>query len=328
MLWYPTQPGVSTIYGQLWTHSNGARQTPNRYTYTAPAPLYAVNANASPSAAGAVTLTPPGGSYLAGTQLAIGAAVNSGWAFTGFPIELSHIEASGRFGIGDIGLGDGINLGVRLDADGNVTGSLGGRCLYGYRVPSSYLTGFRFRRPFTAIAINNHQIMVIGLFEADVGSRDLVFRKKDQTWRRVPLPAQRMMDPAAPPPMPPMRAFGHFIAIAEVQPKDAQNPKSAGRSEWRKGASKMCPDVAYLLKEYKDVYPGRLHLYDVDTGHTYTISTNQGDSEVLLVDNNTVYYRASDRLYSAPITESGIGPARLLATADAIRDAHWAFIKH
>jgi len=55
----------------------------------------------------------------------------------------------------------------------------------------------------------------------------------------------------------------------------------------------MGPDVEYMLKNYKDVYPGKLHLYDVDTERTYTISTKQGDSEILLVDNNTVYYRAS-----------------------------------
>src|ERR1035441_3311291 len=33
----PTQPGVTTIYVQLWTHKSGAWQTPNQYTYTAPA---------------------------------------------------------------------------------------------------------------------------------------------------------------------------------------------------------------------------------------------------------------------------------------------------
>ena len=242
------------------------------------------------------------------------------------PIELSHITASGRFGIGDVGLWDGINLGVMVDADGNVKGNLGGvSFLYGYQVPPNQRAAMK--RHSAAILINNPQIMVIDVSDRSADRRVLAFRKKDQTWHRVPLPPQRVADPAAPSPMPPIRGFGHFIAIAEVQPKDSQNPESAGRSEW-KGASRMGPDVAYLLKQYKDVYPGRLHLYDLDTERTYTISTNQGDSEILLVDNNTVYYRASDRLYSAPITESGMGRARLLATADVIRDAHWAFIKH
>jgi len=58
------------------------------------------------------------------------------------------------------------------------------------------------------------------------------------------------------------------------------------------------------------------------------IVTNQGDSEVILVEGGTVYYRASDRLYSAVITEAGLGPARLLVAGEAIRDAHWAFFRH
>jgi hypothetical protein len=45
------------------------------------------------------------------------------------------------------------------------------------------------------------------------------------------------------------------------------------------------------------------------------------------VDNNTVYYRVSDRLYSAAIGPEALEPAKLLATADVIRDVHWAFVK-
>jgi len=78
----------------------------------------------------------------------------------------------------------------------------------------------------------------------------------------------------------------------------------------------------------KEVYPGRLYLYDVDTERVFTITTDQGDSEVLLVEDDTVYYRASDRLYSAPITAKGMGPARLVAKGDEVRDSHWAFVKH
>jgi len=241
------------------------------------------------------------------------------------PIELSHIEASGRFAIGDIGLWDSINLGVAVDKDGTVKGNLGGRFLYGYRVPPEQMAGYH--PGFAAILINNARIMVLSLREGS-DSRALAFRKQDQTWHRVPLPAQLASDTSEPPPTPPMRAFGQFIAMAEVQPRGPANPESTGRSEWRKGATIRGPDVEFLLKEDGDVYPGRLHLYDVDTERTYMISTKQGDSEVLLVDNGTAYYRASDRLYSAPITESGIGTAKLLATDEAIRDAHWAYVKH
>ena len=52
---------------------------------------------------------------------------------------------------------------------------------------------------------------------------------------------------------------------------------------------------------------------DARSEQLFTIDTTQGDSEVLLIEDGTVYYRASHRLYSAPITEKGIGASRLLA---------------
>ena len=75
------------------------------------------------------------------------------------------------------------------------------------------------------------------------------------------------------------------------------------------------------------VIPGNLYVYDTETEKVFPIRTNQGDSEVLLIDGGTVYWRAATRLYSAPITESGVGPAKLLATDEAVRDSHYAFLK-
>jgi len=59
-----------------------------------------------------------------------------------------------------------------------------------------------------------------------------------------------------------------------------------------------------------------------------SITTNQGDSEVLLVDRQTVYYRASDRLYSTDLTPDGFSKPHLLVKAEPVRDAHWAFMEH
>jgi hypothetical protein len=238
------------------------------------------------------------------------------------PSELSHIVASGKFGVGDIGFGDGIGIGVELDADGALTGHLAGRFPYGYRVPRDKIG--ELKPQHVGISINNPEILVLGLAEG-THRHVLVLRKKDETWHDVPLPPQLATNPGAVLPMPPIRAFGHFIAVTEVQPRDGQGRESAGGAEWRTTASRMGPDVAYLLKEFKGAYPGMLHLYDVETGRKYIISTRQGDSEILLVQDKIVYYRASDRLYSATITSDGIGPARLIATSEVVRDVHWAF---
>jgi hypothetical protein len=75
------------------------------------------------------------------------------------------------------------------------------------------------------------------------------------------------------------------------------------------------------------VLPGKLHLYDVETEQLYTINTEQGDSEIVLVEADVVFYRVSDRLYSVSLRETGLGEPRLLCTDELIRDAHWAFMK-
>ena len=75
------------------------------------------------------------------------------------------------------------------------------------------------------------------------------------------------------------------------------------------------------------IYPGILHLYDAASDKSYTITTNQADSEVLLVVERALYYRVITAFYSAPITSEGVGAARLLASSEVIRDAHWALIK-
>jgi hypothetical protein len=89
----------------------------------------------------------------------------------------------------------------------------------------------------------------------------------------------------------------------------------------------MGPDLAARLASHDVVMPGKLDLYDIDTEKMFSITTNQGDSEILLVEGGLVYWRAANHLYSAPITDTGIGVRRLLATDEAIRDAHYAFIK-
>ena len=48
---------------------------------------------------------------------------------------------------------------------------------------------------------------------------------------------------------------------------------------------------------------------------------------MLLIEENTIYYRVSDRLYQATIADKEISPGRLVAQSDDIRDAHRAFTR-
>jgi hypothetical protein len=39
-------------------------------------------------------------------------------------------------------------------------------------------------------------------------------------------------------------------------------------------------------------------------------------------------HRVTDNLHEAEMTNTGLGKPRLMAKAEAVRDAHWAFLKH
>ena len=67
------------------------------------------------------------------------------------------------------------------------------------------------------------------------------------------------------------------------------------------------PSLSLRLGMGSLIYPGVLHLYDVETEKSYTITTRQADSEIVLVEGGSVYYRINNRLYSAPILGTGTG---------------------
>lgn len=185
---------------------------------------------------------------------------------------------------------------------------------------------------------NNRKVLVLDTKNRDSTIHNtLVFRKRDRTWLRIPAPSGILLQ----------RAFGSFVVLTEApynratlaqfkkntgtitMTRNAADEQSAGAAEWRDHDSEFGPNIRDHF-EFEDprVFSGRLHVFDVETERLLTIETHQADSEVLLIENNTAYYRVSDRLYSAPINEKGIGAAKLIAKDELIRDSHWAFIKH
>jgi hypothetical protein len=85
--------------------------------------------------------------------------------------------------------------------------------------------------------------------------------------------------------------------------------------------------VEELFQDYGERYfPGVLFLYDSLSGRSFRIETGQGDSEVLWIDDNKIYYRVSNSLYQATIASDSIAETKLLMTDDALAQVHWAFM--
>ncbi len=248
------------------------------------------------------------------------------YSFANRPAEAVRFALKhGRAGVGDVVFNMGLDIVIedrQAQADyGQVYAFVGKHIALEYKAPRDLLISSTRWLPY--FDINDSKVFCIALAPPG-GYRSyqvLVFRKSDKIWHVLRTPSEVGPD---------LRGFGRYIAVAEKKEMSPQNPKSAGRDKWRKGDRMMGPDLAERMDNPEDgvVYPGKLHIYDVETEKLYSISTNQGDSEVLLVENGLVYYRVLNQLYQAPIANDGIGPARLLATDDAILDAHWAFMKH
>src|SRR5205085_9348068 len=132
------------------------------------------------------------------------------------------------------------------------------------------------------LVVNDSHVLVLSLGNGKDEYRILVFRKSDKTWHIFPGLSERR---------PYVRGFGRYLAATEVASKTAKNPQSAGVEKWDSGENGVRPDLRTRLAQMEPhvsmIFPGRLHLYDVDTEQVFSITTNQGDSEVLLDRKST-----------------------------------------
>ena len=80
--------------------------------------------------------------------------------------------------------------------------------------------------------------------------------------------------------------------------------------------------------DYFGVYsPGTLYLLNVKTKDFFEWHTGQGDCEILLVENDDIYYRVNDEIYMRKILgDKRLEKPRLLIKNTVVPDIHWASI--
>lgn len=121
------------------------------------------------------------------------------------------------------------------------------------------------------------------------------------------------------------RNWGKWVGVivcAERLKVKRTRPSEGFAERRKKMTATGLPFDWYWDREY---LPGTLLLYNVDTRKQYTLETGQGDSEILLVERDLIYYRVYDRLFRGKIGESSIIEVELLAKRPEIADIHWAF---
>lgn len=104
------------------------------------------------------------------------------------------------------------------------------------------------------------------------------------------------------------------------------NKVSPGKEE-RKKLNSQNPFNAEHRFAYFHLYSyGILYLYNTYSQTYIEWNTGQGDSEILLVENDIVYYRINDEIYAATIQGEQLKKPKLLIKDLQVLDIHWAFI--
>lgn len=167
-----------------------------------------------------------------------------------------------------------------------------------------------------------------------------VLNKKSGEWRRMPMPFQGAM----------VRGFGPWLAMIEAQSSGVVLP--AGQSTvkredirvargspgdkkrrteeifppYRETPAMTVDDLFGQMHERGTFFPGELAILNLDTGVQMKISAGAGDSEVVLVTDDAVYYRVDDVLYRRQINGASLGNPVTVAHGDEIVQVHWAFL--
>ena len=103
--------------------------------------------------------------------------------------------------------------------------------------------------------------------------------------------------------------------------------ESPGKEQRRSKTYKTGMPIDYRFNYFGVYSPGILYMVNVRTKKYLEWNTGQGDSEILLVENDEVYYRVNDEIFKASILKGRkLGKAKLLVKNDIVPDIHWAFL--
>jgi len=76
-------------------------------------------------------------------------------------------------------------------------------------------------------------------------------------------------------------------------------------------------------------FPGKLFAINADTWDYYEWETNQGDSEILLVENNKIFYRVYDKIYERIVDGKKLyEPKLILEDKELVPQIHWMFLEN
>jgi hypothetical protein len=159
-------------------------------------------------------------------------------------------------------------------------------------------------------------------------ARDVIdiYYKDAHAWRRATLPFTASA----------VRAFGPWVTAISARPRGGPeygkgrvlfNAEEFRRMPPSPGQEKRLSDkVDERFDDSSDYFSGDLLVLNARTDERYVIQTGQGDSEVILVTDKSVYYRVNDAIFRADIASGKLSTGIKIAEGPDVPQAHWAFI--
>ena len=188
----------------------------------------------------------------------------------------------------------------------------------GITIPKKYLAG---SDQFANIIVKNEQFIIIELYQNGKHKEFLVFNIQAEVWSALNIEGDKSR----------IQSYGEWISASNVLSNEDAQTVSPGAKYRKQEPNSYGPGFDIMTKVLQLYYPGELSLYHVPTQQkvswkTFENGEPQGDSEVLLVKNNKVYYRINNVIYKAPIISyQKLGEPEILIEGDRVSSIHWAF---
>lgn len=186
------------------------------------------------------------------------------------------------------------------------------------------------KKKFSALVVNDDTQVMIAIRSENPQHGEkygynfgAVYSKKDGTWFEVSLKGNALN----------ISSYGCWLAgaVADGIDFDAKYVPDSKASPGR--SVRDSAKLPYQFEEWEinsgNIYaPGILYLLNTQTQQYIEWNTGQGDSEILLVQNEVVYYRVFDEIYKVNIVNGKkLGKSQLLVKSiQVVPFIHWAFI--
>ncbi|MDQ1772046.1 hypothetical protein GQR60_04215 [Labilibaculum sp. A4] len=155
-----------------------------------------------------------------------------------------------------------------------------------------------------------------------------LYNKEKEEWKSVGLPTVFQT----------LRAHGKWLAGHEVfwvsagQEERINNGVEIPGKKYRRKDTTMWGMNADTRFSIQEIFPtGKLFIYNIDTEQYFEWDAkqnneNQADSEILLIEDNKIYYRVNDAIYVRDIISGKqLGERALLVQEQTIPYVHWLF---